>query len=237
MQVRAHLKNYRMSPRKVRLVADTVRGLDVDKAVGQLGYDLRHCSPVIKKLLESARANAVHNFDHSGKGLIISDIQVGEGPTLKRFRARAYGRAAKILKRTSCITVILSDAEQGEKSKPSANKTKKQVKKTDEVASSPPKKTTEKVVDQKATDKKDSDDLTKIEGIGPKISQTLIAAGVETFHKLSQLKPDEISEMITEVRGTHHTQTWPEQAQLAHEGKWDELKKWQDELDGGKVTS
>ncbi len=232
MQVRAHLKNYRMSPRKVRLVADTVRGLEVEKAVGQLDYDLRHCAPVIKKLVESARANAVHNFDHSGKNLIITDIQVGEGPTLKRFRARAYGRAARILKRTSCITVILSD-ESDQPDQKEVVKPKQDTKK----AQAPKKETVKPTAIEKKATKSTQDDLTKIEGIGPKIAQTLTEAGVETFTKLAQKKPEEIAELITEVRGIHHTDTWPKQAQLAHDGKWEELEKWQDELDGGKISS
>jgi len=80
-----------------------------------------------------------------------------------------------------------------------------------------------------------ADDLKKIEGIGPKIASTLIEAGVDTFDKLAKTKPAKISEIIAEVRGNHVTDTWPEQANMAAEGKWDELKKWQDELDGGKA--
>ena len=79
------------------------------------------------------------------------------------------------------------------------------------------------------------DDLKKIEGIGPKIAETLNAAGVHSFADLSALSPEKISEMIEGVRGSHTTDTWPEQAKMAAEGKWDELKKWQDELNGGKA--
>ena len=230
MQVRAHLKNLRMSPRKVRLVADTVRGLDVDIAMSQLSFDLRHGAPVVKKLIESARASAKHNHDHNGKGLHISEIQVGEGPTLKRFRARAYGRAAKILKRTSKITVILSDET-------AVHKVKKNVK----SPRKPSQKSPTKQLAQKsraATPTKnttDVDDLTKIEGIGPKISETLVSAGVATFAELAKKKPTEISEIISDVRGSHITDTWPRQAELARDGKWEELEKWQDELNGGKA--
>jgi large subunit ribosomal protein L21 len=78
------------------------------------------------------------------------------------------------------------------------------------------------------------DDLKKIEGIGPKIAQTLSAAGIATFADLAKTKPAKISEIIADVRGNHVTDTWPAQAKLAASGKWDELKKWQDELDGGK---
>ena len=80
-----------------------------------------------------------------------------------------------------------------------------------------------------------ADDLKKIEGIGPKIATTLIEAGIATYTDLSKAKPEKISEIIADVRGNHVTDTWPAQAKLAAEGKWDELKKWQDELDGGKA--
>ena len=80
-----------------------------------------------------------------------------------------------------------------------------------------------------------ADDLKKVEGIGPKIAETLIAAGISTFAELAKAKPAKIAEMIADVRGNHVTDTWPAQAKLATDGKWDELKKWQDELDGGKA--
>jgi len=80
-----------------------------------------------------------------------------------------------------------------------------------------------------------ADDLKKIEGIGPKIASTLVEAGVSTFAELAKTKPAKISEIISGVRGNHVTDTWPKQAKLAADGKWDELKKWQDELDGGKA--
>ncbi|WP_209401723.1 50S ribosomal protein L21 [Pseudozobellia sp. WGM2] len=90
---------------------------------------------------------------------------------------------------------------------------------------------------EKAAPKKSTkaDDLKKIEGIGPKIAETLVAAGVSTFDELAKTDSDKISEIIADVRGNHVTDTWPAQAKLAAEGKWDELKKWQDELDGGKA--
>ena len=80
-----------------------------------------------------------------------------------------------------------------------------------------------------------ADDLKKIEGIGPKISSTLAEAGIVTFAQLAKTTPEAIAEIISGVRGNHVTDTWPAQSQLAADGKWDELKKWQDELDGGKA--
>ena len=79
-----------------------------------------------------------------------------------------------------------------------------------------------------------ADDLTKIEGIGPKIAETLVAAGVATYADLAGTDAEKIAEIIAGVRGNHVTDTWPQQAQLAADGKWDELKELQDKLDGGK---
>ena len=92
-----------------------------------------------------------------------------------------------------------------------------------------------KAAAKKAPAKAKADDLKKIEGIGPKIASTLKEAGISTFADLAKAKPEKISEIIAEVRGNHVTDTWPAQAKLAAEGKWDELQKWQDELDGGKA--
>jgi large subunit ribosomal protein L21 len=88
-------------------------------------------------------------------------------------------------------------------------------------------------VKKAATKKVKADDLKKIEGIGPKIAETLAAAGITSFSELAKAKPTKISEIITNVRGNHVTDTWPAQAKLAAEGKWDELKELQDKLDGG----
>ncbi len=90
-----------------------------------------------------------------------------------------------------------------------------------------------KAAPKKAASK--ADDLKKIEGIGPKIASTLIDAGIATFADLAKAKPAKISEIIADVRGSHVPDTWPAQAKLAAEGKWDELQKWQEELDGGKA--
>jgi len=87
------------------------------------------------------------------------------------------------------------------------------------------------------TDASAKDDLKKIEGIGPKIAELLNNAGINTFSQLGATEVDRVKEILTEAGSryaTHHPGTWPKQAQMAADGKWDELKKWQDELDGGK---
>ena len=100
------------------------------------------------------------------------------------------------------------------------------------IAASGTKKAAKKAAPKKATKAK-GDDLKKIEGIGPKIAETLAAAGIVSFADLAKAEPAKISEIIANVRGNHVTDTWPKQAELAAEGKWDELKEWQDKLDGG----
>ena len=111
-KVTAQLNNIRISPRKVRLVADRVRGVDVQEAIGILKYDMRKTAQPMEKLLKSAVANAENNFKLKSEDLVISDITVGEGPTLKRWMPRAYGRASKILKRTSRINVVLTEKKE-----------------------------------------------------------------------------------------------------------------------------
>lgn len=113
-KVTAQLNNLRISPQKVRLVADRVRGVDVNKAIGMLNYDLRKTAEPMVKLLKSAVANAQNNHKLKSEDLIVEDITVGAGPTLKRWMPRAYGRASKILKRTSRIRVVLSQREMKE---------------------------------------------------------------------------------------------------------------------------
>ncbi len=96
-----------MSPRKVRLVVDAVRGMAVAPALAQLTFMSRAAARPVKKLLESAIANAEHNFKLDREGLYIKSALVNQGPTLKRWRPRAMGSAAPILKRTSHVTLVL----------------------------------------------------------------------------------------------------------------------------------
>lgn len=108
MEVKAHTRYLRMSPRKVRLVVDAVRGMAVDPAIAQLTFMSRAAARPVKKLLESAVANATHNFKLDRDGLFIKSALVNQGPTLKRWRPRAMGSAAPILKRTCHITLVLA---------------------------------------------------------------------------------------------------------------------------------
>jgi len=112
--MKAHLKHYRQAPRKVRLVADLVRGKDLEKALIELEYLPKRASRIIKKLIESASANAEHNFKVPKEKLFIEEIRVDKGITLKRWRPRAKGASKQINKRSSNIFVRLGIKEDKE---------------------------------------------------------------------------------------------------------------------------
>jgi large subunit ribosomal protein L22 len=106
------LRNVRVSAQKARLVANMVRGKDVAEAIEVLSFTHKKSAPIIRKLVESATANAEHLAEIGGAevdvdDLFIETITVDAGPSLRRFRPRARGRATKILKKTSHITVVL----------------------------------------------------------------------------------------------------------------------------------
>ena len=109
MEAKSKLKYLRMAPRKVRLVADLVRGKRVEEALNALRFMPRAASLPVKKLIESAVANAENNHGLDIDTLWVREIWVDEGPTLKRFRPRAQGRAFRINKKTSHVSVVLAE--------------------------------------------------------------------------------------------------------------------------------
>ncbi len=111
MESRAQAKMVRISSRKVKLVIDLIRGKNIGEAFAILRLTPKAASPVVEKILKSAVANAEHNYNMDVEKLYIKEIFVGEGPTLKRFRPRAQGRATQILKRTSHTTVVVAEKE------------------------------------------------------------------------------------------------------------------------------
>ena len=115
MQATAILKFIRLSPQKGRLIADQIRGLPVERALEILQFSTRKAAAPVKKVLESAIANAEHNEGADVDELKVQAVQIDEGPTLKRFQARAKGRGARILKRTSHITVTVGDVRKSRK--------------------------------------------------------------------------------------------------------------------------
>lgn len=109
MQYKFHLNNLRIAPRKVRLIANLIKKFPVLSAEAQLKFQSKRAALPMLKLLKSAMASAVNNFNLSLENLYISNILVDEGPKLKRFRPRAFGRAGAIHKKTSHITLILEE--------------------------------------------------------------------------------------------------------------------------------
>lgn len=109
MEAKAIARTVRIAPRKVRLVVDLVRGKNLAEATAILRLTPKAASPVVEKLLKSAAANAVNNYNMNQSQLYVKEAYVNEGPTLKRYRPRAKGMAYSILKRTSHITVVLEE--------------------------------------------------------------------------------------------------------------------------------
>lgn len=110
---KATVKQVRIAPRKARLVVDLIRGKEVGEAVAILRHTPKAASPIVEKLLKSAIANAEHNYEMDANNLVISEAYVNEGITLKRFRPRAQGRASRINKRTSHITLVVTEKKEG----------------------------------------------------------------------------------------------------------------------------
>lgn len=113
MQAKAVAKQVRIAPRKARLVVDLIRGKEVGEAIAILRHTPKAASQVIEKVINSAIANAEHNYEMEPNNLVVSEAYVDEGVTLKRFRPRAQGRASRINKRTSHITVVVSEKKEG----------------------------------------------------------------------------------------------------------------------------
>jgi large subunit ribosomal protein L22 len=125
MQVKAHARFIRMSPRKVRLVIDLIRGARVEKAQTQLRFANKAAAEPVLKLLNSAIANAVNNFQLNKDDLKIVSITADEGPILDRWQPRAHGRAMPIRKRSSHISIVLEEVEQKVEKKAEAKEEKK----------------------------------------------------------------------------------------------------------------
>ena len=110
-EARATLKFARISSRKVKIVADLIRGKNVDEALAIVKFTPKASSEVIEKLLKSAIANAENNHDMKHENLYVAEIFANQGPTLKRIRPAAKGSAVRIRKRTSHITIVLKEKE------------------------------------------------------------------------------------------------------------------------------
>ena len=134
MAVTAKLRYLRIAPRKVRLVADLIRGKEVEEAQNILNFTVKKSAQPFLKLLNSAVASASQNFQIESDNLYISQVFVDEGPTLKRWRARARGQAFKIQKKTSHIIIVLEEIKKRpQKDKAKKTKRAKKVKEKKEI--------------------------------------------------------------------------------------------------------
>lgn len=111
MEAKAIAKYIRMSPMKVKIVLDLIRGKNVNEAFAILKYTPKDAAVVVNKILKSAVSNAENNFNLDGNKLYVSEAYAGQGPTLKRFQPHAQGRAFSIKKRSSHITVIVKERD------------------------------------------------------------------------------------------------------------------------------
>jgi len=151
MEIKASLNNIRISPRKIRLITNLVKGMTAAQARAQLAFLVKKPAPLVLKLLNSAVANAKHNFELKEDNLYIKEILVQNGPSLKRSLPRAMGRATPILKRTSSVKLILAEL-QASLTKP-RKVSKPQVLKPSEVLLEPEKKEETAVPEQKIAKK------------------------------------------------------------------------------------
>jgi len=128
--VTAHARNLHIAPRKMRLVTNLVKGMQVSNAITQLAFVNKKAAPMVEKLLKSAVANAEHNFSLKGDDLVIKTITCDMGPTMKRYFPRARGSAFVIQRKTSHVHVVLEERP----GKPAKKKAELKVEKTDAPA-------------------------------------------------------------------------------------------------------
>jgi large subunit ribosomal protein L22 len=123
-KARASARYVRVAPRKARRVVDLVRGLPVDEALTTLEFAPFSAAEIVYKVIASAQANAENNLGLDPESLLVSEIKVDEGPTMRRYRPRAHGRAYRINKRTSHITVVVESVQAKQSAAPSVRRPK-----------------------------------------------------------------------------------------------------------------
>lgn len=155
MQVTARLKNLQVTPRKARLVANSIVGMSVTAADTELSKQVKKTASPMRKLLSSAVANAEHNYGIDRDNLTIASVVVGDGMRLKRWRPRAFGRAARILRRFSHVTLIVEEVVEG-LNRREVQKTEKPEAKAAEAEANGPKEASLLAADEKKEVKKET---------------------------------------------------------------------------------
>lgn len=240
MDVKSTYKFARISARKARDVAREIQGLPVSDALDILNFTPRKGADLFSKTMKAALADAENNFELPLDGLYVKSAVVGEGPTFKRFKARARGSASSIRKRTSHLTVILSDDEIAEKDT-KANVSAKSSSKASKSKASESKAKPEK--EEKAAPKTDSDDkgrvdealgmvydsapsevddLKEISGVGPELEEKLHSIGIYKFEQIAAWTEQNVSEFddLLSFKGRIQRDGWIEKAKALHEEKY-----------------
>ena len=240
MDVKSTYKFARISARKARDVAREIQGLPVSDALDILNFTPRKGADLFSKTMKAALADAENNFELPLDGLYVKSAVVGEGPTFKRFKARARGSASSIRKRTSHLTVILSDDEIAEKDT-KANVSAKSSSKASKPKASESKAKPEK--EEKAAPKTDSDDkgrvdealgmvydsapsevddLKEISGVGPELEEKLHSIGIYKFEQIAAWTEQNVSEFddLLSFKGRIERDGWIEKAKALHEEKY-----------------
>jgi len=201
MDVTSTYKFARISARKARDVAREIQGLPVSEALDILNFTPRKAAFLFSKTMKTALADAENNFELPLDGLYVKSAVVGEGPTFKRFKARARGSASAIRKRTSHITVVLSDdaVEEKQAAKPKKEASKKAAPKAKKNAPAKAEKVDEGADVAYDSAPAKSDDLKKLTGVSPKLAEKLNAAGVESFEQIANWSEDDFNAMNDEV--------------------------------------
>ncbi len=191
----------------------------------------------VRKLVSGVGVEKIFSL-HSPNVENIEIVKVAKVRRAKLFYLRdRQGKAARLSERFTTADEFMTAEEEVEEvvedvAEETAEITSDDAAGDDSTASDD--STGDDKVEDTNEEKTEADDLTKVEGIGPKIAETLVAAGHSTFAAVAKLDSETIQTLIADVQGSHPSDTWPKQAQMAADGKWDELKKSQDELDGGK---
>ena len=240
MDVTSTYKFARISARKARDVAREIQGLPVSDALNILNFTPRKGAELFAKTMKTALADAENNFELSVEGLFVKSAVVGEGPTFKRFKARARGSAAPIHKRTSHITVVLSDDVAQLEGKPAKPKKKAAASKASKKAAPKAEKKEEKKEKASKTKASDEgrvdetlglvydsapsevDDLKEISGVGPKLEEKLNAHGIFKFEQIANWSEDNIAEFdeLLSFKGRIERDDWLTKAKELHEEKY-----------------
>ena len=232
MEIKSVTKYARFSPKKGRDVAREIVGLPVSDAIDALTYTPKKAAFLINKTLKTAVADAENNFDLDADNLIVKEAAVTAGPMFKRFKPRARGSAGAIRKRTSHISVVVTEGDVPESSKGRVKKKKSepQTTTTNTAPEQAPVEFTSEaaapVVDEKrgliyASAPVEVDDLKKVSGLGPVLEEKLNEFGIYTYKQITDWSEENIAEFdeLLSLKGRIEQDNWLDQAQTLHEEK------------------